>query len=108
MKASELNAMTDEQLVFRRLDLERVLFAATLRHRLGQLENTSVLGKTRRDIARVLTVLTAREQAAGENPGAIVARYRGAYVPSAPAAKSSDDAGAGFLKGILDGQGATE
>ena len=106
MKANELNALSDEQLVHKGLELERSLLTQTFRHRLGQLENTSVLGKTRKDIARVQTVITAREHAQGVNKGTLVALHRGTFVPAVAAA--APEAGAGFLQGMLDNLGATE
>jgi len=131
MKAAELNGLSDEQLVHKALELERTLMGHGFRHRLGQLENTSLLRKARRDLARVKTVITAREQASaladavksiqenGEsgiafaagvslkaNKGSLLAKHRGTFVPAAPA-KAGAEAGSEFLSGILDkGQGA--
>lgn len=107
MKTHELNALSDEQLVHKELDLERSLTTFSFRHRLQQLENTSQLGKARRDIARAETALTAREKAAGLNKGALKARYRSSWSPSAPQA-ADQEAGAGFLKGMLDKPDAAE
>ena len=106
MKANELHALSDEQLVHKGLELERTLLTQTFRHRLGQLENTSVLGKTKKDIARVQTVVTAREHAQGLNKGTLLGMHRGSFVPAVAAAAT--EAGAGFLEGMLDNQGATE
>lgn len=105
MKIAELNGLSDEQLVHKSLELERTLLAHTFRHRLGQLDDTSALGKARRDIARAKTVLTDRERSAGVNPGALVAKYRSSFVPSVPVAA---DGGEGFLKGMLDTPEAAE
>jgi len=66
MKANELKTLSDEQLVHKSLELERTLLSHTFRHRLGQLDNTSVLRAARRDIARAKTLLTAREQSLRE------------------------------------------
>ncbi len=132
MKAAELNGLSDEQLVHKALELERALMGHGFRHRLGQLENTSVLRKTRRDLARVKTVITAREQASaladavksiqedGEaglafaagvslkaNKGTLLAKHRATYVPAAPS-KANAEAGSEFLTGILDKGGAAE
>jgi large subunit ribosomal protein L29 len=105
MKIAELNGLSDEQLVHKALELERSLLGHTFRHRLGQLDDTSVLGKTRREIARAQTALTSRERSAGLNPGALVAKHRSTFVPAAPSAK---DGGEGFLQGILDKPEAAE
>lgn len=101
MKYSELRALTDEQLVHRELSLERSLLTSQLRHRLGRLEDTSVLQKARRDIARVQTLLTEREQETMAAKGSLRARYAATYSPEAVAAPS--ELGGGFLKGLLDG-----
>lgn len=105
MKVNELAALGDEQLVHKELELERKLLAHSFRHRLGQLENNSLLRSTRRDIARAQTLLTHREHAAGLAKGALKARYRGSFVPAAPAAA---EAGDDFLKGILDKRESAE
>lgn len=105
MKINELTALGDEQLVHKELELERKLLAHSFRHRLGQLENNSVLKSTRRDIARAQTLLTSREHAAGLTKGALKARYRGTFVPAAPAETGSGD---DFLKGILDKRESAE
>jgi large subunit ribosomal protein L29 len=105
MKVAELNGLSDEQLAHKALELERTMLAHSFRHRLGQLENTSVLGKTRRDIARAHTVLTARERTNGLAAGTLLSKHRSTFVPAAPAAV---EGGEGFLKGILDKQDSAE
>jgi ribosomal protein L29 len=107
MKIDELAALGDEQLVHKELELERSLLAHTFRHRLGQLENNSVLKQTRRDIARAQTLLTQREREAGLTKGALRARHGSSFVPSAASAPSAS-AGDDFLKGILDKQESAE
>lgn len=106
MKYSELSALADEQLVHKEIALERTLTGHLIRHRLGKLENTSVLAKVRRDIARVHTALTAREAAAGLNSGSLKGRHSTTYVAAVAAAPA--EAGGDFLKGLLDGQEAAE
>ena len=69
MKIDELASLGDEQLVHKELELERTMMGHTFRHRLQQLENTSVLKTTRRDIARTQTLLVAREHEAGLQRG---------------------------------------
>jgi large subunit ribosomal protein L29 len=106
MKTAELNGLTDEQLVHTGMELERTLLGHSIRHRIGQLENSSLIGKARRDIARVKTVLTSRELANGLDKGALFSKHAGSFVPAAPA-KAGSEAGEGFLTGILDkGEGA--
>ncbi|MDP2315861.1 MAG: 50S ribosomal protein L29 [Pseudomonadota bacterium] len=107
MKTSELAALGDEQLVHKELELERTMMAHTFRHRLGQLENTSVLKTTRRGIARAQTLLVAREAAGGLQRGSLKARYRSTFAPSQGAA-TDGAAGEDFLKGILDSREPVE
>lgn len=63
MKPAELRGMTDEELRRRleelRNEVRDLRFAAAL----GQLKDTSAIRKARKDIARILTILTERERA---------------------------------------------
>ena len=107
MKVSELASLGDEQLVHKELELERAMMSHTFRHRLGQLENTSVLKNTRRDIARVQTMLVSREREGELQRGSLKARYRSSFTPvqgGTAAAAAGDD----FLKGILDSRESAE
>jgi len=49
--------MTRDELLQKLEELRGALFNLRFQHRTGQLENTAQLGKTRRNIAQVLTVL---------------------------------------------------
>jgi large subunit ribosomal protein L29 len=62
MKASELRAKSAEELNKELLDLLKAQFGLRMQVATQQLSNTSQLGKVRRDIARVRTLL--REKAA--------------------------------------------
>lgn len=108
MKANELTGLSDEQLVHRELELERALINHTFRHRLNRLENTSLLGRTRKDIARCETLLTDREKSQGLQKGSLKAKYSSSWTTTAPSQGGDQEAGAGFLKGILDTKDATE
>jgi large subunit ribosomal protein L29 len=57
MKASALRDMTKEELLQKLDELRGGLFNLTFQHKTGQLENTSQLDKTRKDIARALTIV---------------------------------------------------
>lgn len=61
MKASELRAKSADELNQELLDLLKAQFSLRMQLATQQLNNTSQLGKVRRDIARVRTVL--REKA---------------------------------------------
>ena len=57
MKASELREMTREELRDKEVELAQQLFNLRLQKVTGQLENPAKVHQTRRDMARVLTVL---------------------------------------------------
>jgi large subunit ribosomal protein L29 len=64
MYASEIREMTDEKLLDEIEDLKEAMFKLRLQDASGQLENQNVLKETRRDIARLKTVLRERQLAA--------------------------------------------
>jgi len=57
MKASTFRDMTKDELLQKLDELRGALFNLTFQHKTGQLENTAQIDKTRKGIARVLTVL---------------------------------------------------
>ena len=57
MKVTELRELSVEELRAKENDLAEQLFALRLQRVTGQLEDPSKLRHTRRDMARVLTVL---------------------------------------------------
>lgn len=61
MKTKEIRDMGIEELSRKNLELQEDLFRLRIRHAAGQLETPSVLGRTRKDIARIKTVLRERE-----------------------------------------------
>jgi len=61
IKASELKDKNIDELVKQVKNLKQELFNLRFQHRTGQLENTSALSKTKKNIARVLTVLTEQK-----------------------------------------------
>ena len=60
MKSSEAHALNDQQLVERLRDAREEAFNLRFRHATGELENTSRIGGSKRDVARLLTI--ARER----------------------------------------------
>ena len=62
MKADELRGRTNEELENELQMLKENLFNQRFRSILGQQEDTTHIGKLRKDIARVKTVLRARTQ----------------------------------------------
>jgi len=61
MKASELREMTAEDLRQKERDLAQQLFTLRLQTATGALESPAKVSQTRRDLARVLTVLREKE-----------------------------------------------
>ncbi len=60
MKASELRERTDEELRELEQELRRKLWKARFDNHANLLDDTSEIRKLRRDVARVLTILTER------------------------------------------------
>jgi large subunit ribosomal protein L29 len=60
MRATELRELTIDELLLREAELKRKLFNLRFQRASGELDNTAELKKTRRDIARVMTVIGQR------------------------------------------------
>ena len=60
MKPSEVHALGDHDLVEALKEARKEAFNLRFRHATGELENTSGLGGSRRDIARLMTVARQR------------------------------------------------
>jgi large subunit ribosomal protein L29 len=63
LKVKEIIELADEELVQRLKQSREELFNLRFQHAAGQLENTSRLIQVRHDIARIMTVQSARERA---------------------------------------------
>jgi large subunit ribosomal protein L29 len=61
MKAKQVHEMTDKELQAKLTELKSELFFLRFKNATNQLTNPMVLQETRRDIARVKTVLRQRE-----------------------------------------------
>ena len=66
MKAKDLRERTTEDLGELSAQLEKDLFSYRMKNHTGQLEDTSLLGKTRRDLARIQLILSQRTTAAAK------------------------------------------
>ena len=93
--------LDDKALVHRELQLERELLEARFRGKTGQLEDTSMLAKVRKDIARARTAQREREIEQSLNPNALRDLHRSTFTPGAVGVGAGAGAG-GFLKGIVD------
>ena len=60
MRSSEAHALNDQQLVERLRDAREEAFNLRFRHATGELEDTSRIGGSKRDVARLLTVARQR------------------------------------------------
>ncbi|MBQ7325484.1 MAG: 50S ribosomal protein L29 [Clostridia bacterium] len=57
MKASEIRAMTAEQLEAKLGELKEELFNLRFQHAINQLDNPHKIADVKKDIARVMTIL---------------------------------------------------
>ena len=62
MKATEARAMTVEQLNEKLASLKKDLFFLRMQHATNQLDNPQKLVETKRDIARVKTMIREKEE----------------------------------------------
>ena len=63
MTPAELNTLNETELEQKGRELRDELFNAKIRRATEQLENTAMLGRLRKDIARVETLLTQKREA---------------------------------------------
>lgn len=69
MKAKELKERATEDLVELKAQLTKDLFSQRMKNCVNQLEDTSLLGKTRRDLARIEQILQQRVRTSEEGRG---------------------------------------
>ena len=61
MKPSEIRALSDKELVEKLDELKTELFNLRFQHAINQLDNPVRIKEVKRDIARTLTVIRAKE-----------------------------------------------
>jgi large subunit ribosomal protein L29 len=66
MKAKELRELTEEELRDKEMELAQELFNLRFQKATGQLGNTAMIPKTKRDFARVKTVLREKKISHGD------------------------------------------
>ncbi|RLB19582.1 MAG: 50S ribosomal protein L29 [Deltaproteobacteria bacterium] len=66
MKASELRELSMDELLEKEWSLKQELFNLRFQKATGQLGNTAMIPKTKRDLARVKTVIRERQMAEGK------------------------------------------
>lgn len=64
MKAKDLQARSTEDLLELKASMKKELFSTRMKNFTNQLDDTSLIRKTRRDIARVEGILRARTKGA--------------------------------------------
>ena len=70
MRAKELRARSDEELSSLLAEARDQLFQSRMKNATHQLDDTGRIQKTRREIARILTVMTERSKGIGPASGA--------------------------------------
>jgi large subunit ribosomal protein L29 len=60
MKPAEIRDMTDEELLARKTEMKRAVFNMRVQMATGQLENTAALKNTKKDLARIETIIRER------------------------------------------------
>jgi large subunit ribosomal protein L29 len=63
MKFADLREKTSDDLGELKASLTKDLFSYRMKNSVGQLEDTSLMGKVRKDLARIEQVLTERSRA---------------------------------------------
>ena len=66
MKASELRELSMDELLEKERSLKQELFNLRFQKATGQLGNTAIISKTKKDLARVKTVIRQRKLAEGK------------------------------------------
>jgi len=84
MKASELKELSVDELTRKAGELRENLFNLKIRRRAGTLESTSDVTKNKRDLARILTLLTVK------NGNSKAQRKAAPKPPPPPAAEKKD------------------
>ena len=67
MKPSEIRALSDKQLAEKLDELKSELFNLRFQHAINQLDNPVRIKEVKRDIARTLTVIRAKELESAKN-----------------------------------------
>jgi large subunit ribosomal protein L29 len=67
MKATEIRDLSADEIQQKVADLKEALFNLRFQHEIGQLENPKKIGETKKDIARLKTILNAKSQTQKED-----------------------------------------
>jgi large subunit ribosomal protein L29 len=67
MKATEIRDLNADEIQQKVTDLKEALFNLRFQHEIGQLENPKKIGETKKDIARLQTVLNDKTKPLNED-----------------------------------------
>jgi large subunit ribosomal protein L29 len=67
MKASDLRSLSIDELKLKEIDFRKELFNLRFQHAKGELQNNQRISMVRKDIARVLTIITEKQKAAARS-----------------------------------------
>ena len=81
MKAAEFKDLSVEELSRKAAEMRENLFNLKIRHAAGTLDSSADLGKFKRDLARVNTILTQKQTAAAQMAHAAAAAAAPAKSP---------------------------
>jgi large subunit ribosomal protein L29 len=62
MKVTEIRGLNVDEIQQKVVDLKETLFNLRFQHEIGQLENPKKIGETKREIARMVTILKEKSQ----------------------------------------------
>lgn len=65
MKAAAFRELSRDELVLKLDELQQAQFNLKFQHATGQLDNTAQLPKNKKDIARIMTILSEMDKKAG-------------------------------------------
>ncbi len=66
MKATEIRDLNADEIQQKSADLKEALFNLRFQHEIGQLENPKKIGETKKDIARLKTILNDKSKPLNE------------------------------------------
>jgi len=67
MKATEIRDLSGDEIQTKLGELKEVLFNLRFQHEIGQLENPKKIGQTKKDIARLQTLLNEKRKPSTED-----------------------------------------
>jgi large subunit ribosomal protein L29 len=97
-----IRELSDQQLVFSVLEIEREFIAARFKHSTNQLENTAQLRDMRRRVARLHTEARRREMFNGLPKDSLIHQYRRGFGGVEVSTTDDSPEKGGFMSSIVD------